>query len=371
MLPPLMLGGRPGGSHDLMYEQRVIARRAVEAAELMAHIASTQETPLYPLRFEPLYQYRLWGGRRLSKLLAAQLPSDDPIGEAWLLSDRDDHASRVADGPLKGMTIGQLLARFSPQMLGKLSGHFTRFPLLLKFLDVRKTLSVQVHPSDAYPQLLPAGDTGKTEAWVVLDAGPDARIYAGLTPGTSAGVLRQALAQGMVADQLAGFTPKPGDALLIQAGTVHALRDVVVFEVQQNSDVTFRLFDWDHLDPKTAERRPLQVDRAMTCIDFTQGAIEPIIPRVEQTEPVLREQLVRCDQFGVSRIRGQTAFVVGAAQTLRVLVCVDGEGQVEHAGGNYAFRKGDVLLLPAVVGACRCQPHGVVSVLEVSLPGAA
>ena len=124
--------------------------------------------------------------------------------------------------------------------------------MLLKYLDVSKTLSVQVHPSAAYPQLIPAGDTAKTEAWVVLEAGPQARIYAGLRAGTSANVLRQAIAHGTVADQLASFTPRPGDAVLIPAGTVHALRDVVVFEVQQNSDVTFRLFDWDNWIPRPA-----------------------------------------------------------------------------------------------------------------------
>jgi mannose-6-phosphate isomerase len=327
-----------------------------------------KETPLYPLRFAPIYQYRPWGGRRLAELLSAPLPGGDPVGEAWLLSDRDDYASRVTDGPLEGKTIGALLALFPQQMLGKLSGHFSRFPLLLKFLDVSQALSVQVHPSDDYPELLPAGNTGKTEAWVVLDAGPEARIYAGLKVGTSASVLRQAVAHGTVADQLASFTPKPGDSVLIQAGIVHSLSDVVVFEVQQNSDVTFRLYDWGRLDPRTGQRRPLQVDQAMACIDFAQGAIEAITPGVREMQPVLRENLIHSDHFCVTRISGGSSFVVGAAQLPRVLVCLTGHGQLEHAGGSYVFGKGDVLLLPAAVGACSCRPHGVVSLLEVSLP---
>ena len=156
---------------------------------------------LYPLRFEPIYQYRLWGGRRLADLLTAPLPGDGPIGEAWILSDRDDHQSRVANGPLKGRTIGQLLEQFPEQVMGKLAGRFRRFPLLLKFLDAREMLSVQVHPSDAQTDLLPAGETGKTEAWVVLEAGTESRIYAGLKPGTTADDLRQALTNGAVADQ--------------------------------------------------------------------------------------------------------------------------------------------------------------------------
>src|ERR1039458_652620 len=140
--------------------------------------------PLYPLRFEPIYQYRLWGGRRLADLLTAPLPSG-PIGEAWILSDRDDHASQVADGPLKGQTISQLLKQFPEQMLGKLALRFRRFPLLLKFLDAHEMLSVQVHPTRANTNLLPAGETAKTEAWVVLEAGTESRIYAGLKPGTT------------------------------------------------------------------------------------------------------------------------------------------------------------------------------------------
>ena len=327
-----------------------------------------KSAPLYPLRIAPIYQYRPWGGRRLAELLSAPLPADDPVGEAWLLSDRDDQASLIADGPLTGRTLGELLALFPDQMLGKLSGQCSRFPLLLKFLDVRQTLSVQVHPSDDYPELIPAGDTGKSEAWVVLEAGSDARIYAGLKPGTSPSALRQAIARGAVAEQLASFTPKPGDSIFIQAGTVHSLSDVIVFEVQQNSDVTFRLYDWGHLDPRTGGRRPLQVDQAMACIDFAQGAIETATPWVQETRPVRRESLIDCDHFRLVRISGRLPFVLGAAQLPRVLVCLAGRARLEHAGEGYDFGKGDVLLLPAAVGACSCQPHDLVILLEVSLP---
>ena len=136
-------------------------------------------------------------------------------------------------------------------MLGKLAGRFKRFPVLLKFLDAREKLSVQVHPQDRERELIPAGETGKTEAWVVLQAGPSSRIFAGLEPGTTPDQLEQALSSRNVPDLLASFTPKFGDAVLIRAGTVHCLSDVMVFEVQENSDVTFRLYDWDRVDPRT------------------------------------------------------------------------------------------------------------------------
>ena len=324
---------------------------------------------LYPLRFEPIYQYRLWGGRRLADLLSAPLPGDGPIGEAWVLSDRDDHPSQVANGPLKGRTIGQLLNQSPEQLLGKPAGRFHRFPLLLKFLDVHEMLSVQVHPADAHTDLLPAGETGKTEAWVVLEAGSESRIYAGLKPATTADNLRRAIAKGAVANHLVGFTPKRGDGVFLPAGTVHALGgDVVVFEVQQNSDVTFRLYDWDHVDAKTGRRRALQVDQAIACIDFAQGAVGPVVPMVEEVKPVMRERLFFCEHFGLWRLRGESPFIVGAAGRPRVLVCIAGSGLLEHDGTNYAVGKGDVLLLPAVVGACAFHPNRAVSLLDISLP---
>jgi mannose-6-phosphate isomerase len=323
---------------------------------------------LYPLRFEPIYEYRLWGGRRLANLLSTPLPGDSPIGEAWLLSDREDHPSVVANGPLKGRTIRQLLKQYPEELLGKLAGRFRRFPLLLKFLDAHDVLSVQVHPSDQQTKYLPAGETGKTEAWVVLEAVPESRIYAGLKPGSTADNLRQALASGTVVEHLASFRPKLGDAIFLKAGTVHTLGNLVVFEVQENSDVTFRLFDWNRVDAKTGQPRPLQVDQAMACIDFEQGAVSPVVPVVEEVKPVLRERLFDCEHFELWRLHGESTFTVGGVGAPRVLVCIAGDGQLEHDGANYAVGKGDVLLLPAMVGACLCRPRGAISLLEISLP---
>jgi mannose-6-phosphate isomerase len=324
--------------------------------------------PLYPLRFEPIYQYRLWGGRRLAELLTAPLPGDGPIGEAWVLSDRADHASRVADGPLEGRTLGELLELYPEQMLGKLAGRFSRFPLLLKFLDVHELLSLQVHPADDRKDLLPAGETGKTEAWVVIEAGAKSRVYAGLKPGTTTDDLRRAVASGVVADNVAAFVPKQGDAVLVPAGTVHSLGDVVVFEIQENSDVTFRLDDWRHVDPKTGRPRALQVDQALSAIDIAQGAVAPVAPVLVETTPVERERLFDCDYFHLWRLRGRSPFTVGAAGAPRVLVCIEGAGWLEHGGESYAAGKGDVLLLPAKVGACVFQPSGPVTLLEAALP---
>jgi mannose-6-phosphate isomerase len=329
------------------------------------------ETPiyplLYPLRFEPVYQYRLWGGRRLAHWLKAPLPGNGPIGEAWLLSDRDDHPSRVAGGPLEGRTIAQLMEQSAELILGKLAGRFRRFPLLLKFLDVDKMLSVQVHPPDGKAGLIPEGDTGKTEAWVVLEAGPESRIYAGLKPGTTPADLRT-LSHETADKYLASFTPRRGQAVLIEAGTVHSLGDgVVVFEVQENSDVTFRLYDWDHIDPKTGDPRALQTEAALACIDFAQGSIQPTAPVMEAMQPAMRERLVDCSHFRLWRLQSAAPFHIGAEDEPRVLVCIEGAGSVEHNGADIAMEKGAVVLLPAAVGVCRFLPERPVTLLEIAV----
>jgi mannose-6-phosphate isomerase len=327
------------------------------------------EIKLYPLKFEPIYQYRIWGGRRLENLLKKPLPADELIGEAWILSDRDDHPSKITEGPLKGKTISELLTTSAEQLLGKThSTHFKRFPLLLKFLDAQKVLSVQVHPSDSKKKYIPKGESGKTEAWVVLEKGAEGRIYAGLKPGTNDRILRHSLTNHTVADDLASFEPKAGDSVFIKAGTVHTLQDLVVFEVQENSDVTYRLYDWDRIDEKTGKPRDLQVEEALACIDFDQTNIKPVKPVIEKDETVLREKIFDSDKFSLWRLTGKSAFTVGRHATPRILVCISGKGEIESDNETYQLSKGEVMLLPAIVGACRFSPEGETIVLEIALP---
>jgi mannose-6-phosphate isomerase len=321
------------------------------------------------LLFEPLFQYRLWGGRKLGAWMDQRLPPQEPIGEAWILSDRPDHASPIANGALKGQTLTDLMRRRSDELLGPLAKRFERFPLLLKFLDVKQMLSVQVHPPDDRPELIPAGDTGKTEAWIVLDAEPGSRIYAGLKPGVTAQDLRT-LNLKTADDRLASFKPQIGQAVLIEAGTVHSLGDgVMVFEVQENSDVTFRLYDWDHVDARTGKPRDLQVDKALACIDLGQGAIAPVRPQAEASGARRREAIFDNAHFRLERLTTDTACVVGAANAPTILVCVEGSGAIEHDGDEETtFKRGAVILLPATLGACRLRPHHATTLLKIAIP---
>ena len=324
--------------------------------------------PLYPLRFHPIFEYRLWGGRALGPWMNATLPGEDPIGEAWILSDRAQHPSRIADGPLKGTTIGELMTTSKAALLGGFADRFERFPLLLKFLDVQKMLSVQVHPQDDRADLLPDGETGKTESWLVLQTAPESRIYAGLRPGTTAADLR-ALTAKTADDHLTSFKPEVGQALLIPAGTVHALGDgVMVFEVQENSDVTFRLFDWDHVDARTGKPRDLQIDQALACIDLAQGAVTPAEPSATPAGPNGRRLCVTDSHFEMDRIDATEPLAVGAVGEPRVLVCIGGAGVVEHGAGDVELPRGAVVLLPAKVGVCRFVPRGPVALLEIAIP---
>jgi mannose-6-phosphate isomerase len=326
------------------------------------------KSQLYPLQFTPIFQYRLWGGRRLADWLKTPLPGEESIGEAWLLSDREDCPSRVAEGSLKGRTIAQLMEHSPKLILGKLAARFRRFPLLLKFRDVRDMLSVQVHPSDSETDLIPKGETGKTEAWVILEAAARSRVYAGLKPGTTSEDLRN-LSKQTVNNCLASFTPTRGQGVLIDAGVVHSLGDgIVVLEVQENSDVTFRLYDWDHIDPKTGHPRALQIDKALACVDLAQGPICPVVPVVETMQPAKRERLFDSPHFRLWRLQGAAPFVVGAADEPRVLVCLEGVGNLQHGGAEFTMEKGAVVLLPAAVGECRFRPARSVTLLDIAVP---
>jgi mannose-6-phosphate isomerase len=324
---------------------------------------------LYPLRFVPVFQYRLWGGRRLGDLLATPLPGTGPIGEAWILSDRDDYPSKVAGGPLKDRTLGQIMDQFPEQLMGSLAYRFTRFPLLLKFLDVRRMLSVQVHPGDDQSTLLAPGESGKTEAWVVLQADAGSKIYDGLRPGTTLEGLRHSLSIGTLSSQLVYRSPKVGDTFFTPAGTVHSLGDgVVVFEIQQNSDVTFRLDDWGHIDPATGQPRPLQVQQALASVRLQARNAGLVEPSVQSAEPVQRQRLLCCEHFIVSRLEGCKPFPVGHAHLPRVLVCLQGSGAIHYGDAPMPVAKGQVWLLPAVIGIGAFHPSGPVTLLEIAIP---
>ncbi|HOF89518.1 MAG TPA: class I mannose-6-phosphate isomerase, partial [Armatimonadota bacterium] len=223
----------------------------------------------YPLRFTPIYKEKVWGGRRLETLLGRALPPDQPIGEAWEVSDHPHGRSVVANGPDAGTPLDALIARHGAALLGArvAAEDGARFPLLVKYLDAEKPLSVQVHPDDAYAAEH-AGELGKTEMWYVLHAEPDACLIAGLRAGVTREAFADALAHGDPAALLHRLPVSAGDTLFIPAGRIHAiLPGLLLLEIQQNSDTTYRLYDWGRVG-LDGTPRALHADEAMAVANW-------------------------------------------------------------------------------------------------------
>ncbi|HEV3146665.1 MAG TPA: type I phosphomannose isomerase catalytic subunit [Gemmataceae bacterium] len=319
---------------------------------------------LLPLRFEPILRPMLWGGNRLSEFFKGA-PTAEPIGEAWLLSDEGVQLSKVADGPFQGRTLRELLQHFGPRLLGQSLPAQARFPLLLKIIHAERALSIQVHPNDEQAACRHANGQGKTEGWVVLHAEPGAKVYAGLKPGVDCGLLEQAVRENRVAEMLHVIEPQAGDAFFLPAGTLHAIgAGLLLFEIQQTSDITYRLYDWDRIDPKTGLPRPLHIAEALECTDFQAGPVFPVLPMQETPN---RERLFSCPFFRLWRIRSQGRFRLGAKGECRIVVALQGQAELQFERQTFLISRGSLLLLPAEVGACDCKPLGDMVVLEAAM----
>jgi mannose-6-phosphate isomerase len=304
----------------------------------------------------------VWGGRRLATSLAKPLATDEPHGESWEVSDHPLHRSVVATGPHAGRSLRELMEQHRTALLG-LASHAT-FPWLIKFLDAHDWLSVQVHPDTESVKHLWPGEGSKTEAWFVLHALPGSRIFAGLRPGVDERRLRAALEQGGVADCLHSFAPQAGDCIFLPAGTVHAVGGgVLIAEVQQTSDATFRLFDWDRVDAQ-GQRRTLHIEEGMACIDWGQGPAQP----VRASANMARQELVHCSFFTLEHLGGTAPHTLGSVGALQALVVLRGRGQLHGPDGTEELRPGDVRLLPATMAEVRLEPTAEFGALLATLP---
>jgi mannose-6-phosphate isomerase len=314
-------------------------------------------TPLYPLRFEPILKRLIWGGRRLESVLGKTLGEGGEYAESWEVSDHRDDVSRVAEGPLAGESLRSLLRERGEELLGKALGPRPQFPLLVKFLDAHQVLSVQVHPDDTLAWRL-VNDNGKTEAWVVVHAGPGSLIYAGLRPGVTRTQFAAGLESGDVEPLLHRFPPKPGDCILIPAGTIHAIgAGVVLAEIQQMSDATFRVFDWGRLGPD-GRPRALHVAEALEAIDFEAGPVDPLAPREDAVPGGIRDRLAYCPYFALERWRLWDPVRIGAHDRFTLVLGLGGSAAVTYDGRTYPLCLGQTLLLPAAIGPCQVSPRG-------------
>jgi mannose-6-phosphate isomerase len=337
---------------------------------------------LPPLTFHPYLRPVVWGGRRLAEALGKPLPPGDrpsaTYGESWEVSDHPLHRSRVRPSPLgrahAGLSLRDLMERAPGALVGS-DGADQAFPWLVKYLDARDLLSVQVHPDDRAVARLWPGEGSKNEAWFVLAAQPGGRVWAGLKEGVDEQALRTALARGTAADCLHSFEPQPGDCLYLPAGTVHAVGGgVLIAEVQQSSDATFRLHDWGRLDTD-GRPRALHVEQALACIDWAQGPVRPVKCRMPGAghaaeESPGPERLVTCPYFYLDYVLSDRPWSLPGDGRLRTLLVLHGGGKLVAGGAEQPLALADTVLLPASGGPAEIVPCGPVAVLVATLPAA-
>jgi mannose-6-phosphate isomerase len=316
---------------------------------------------LYPLKFKPRFVPKIWGGRKIETLLNKPLPPGEGIGESWELYDFPPGmvdnssgwiSSEVANGPHAGKTLHDLVQSHPAELLGDvppLAPH-NQFPILIKFLDAREDLSVQVHPDADFANTHPECSL-KTEAWYVMDAAPGSRIYKGIQPGTTREIMKAAIADGTVEKHLRSIPCKPGQCHFLPSGTVHALgAGMLVAEVQTPSDTTFRLYDFNRTEPATGKPRSLHVEQSLQCIDFS-GNPEPKQQRSHVAGLFTTvSRLVTSEFFKLEKVR----FTEGVEEPVPydqpvVWIMLEGEAHIKVADlpEPVRFTRGETVLLPA------------------------
>ncbi|AEF94996.1 mannose-6-phosphate isomerase, class I [Desulfotomaculum nigrificans CO-1-SRB] len=310
---------------------------------------------LYPLKFEPVYKNYIWGGRNL-ELLGRKLP-DGKIAESWEVSCHPCGLSTIANGDYKGLSLLDFLKKFKRRALGTAmeEKYAIKFPLLVKLIDANDRLSVQVHPDDDYARSHEGEVYGKNEMWYVLRAKPGAGIIYGLAPGVTRDAFEKAITDGELAKCLRSVQMSAGDVVYIPAGTVHALGEgLMVLEIQQNSNITYRVYDYDRVC-EDGTKRPLQIERALEVMHFEEasptGKIKGL--HIAQGDKCTVRYLAACSSFAAELydIRGSMQENTGGERFF-VYTVIEGEGEIVFNGNQrMAFRAVESFLVPAFLGA--------------------
>jgi mannose-6-phosphate isomerase len=309
-----------------------------------------------PITFLPVYQQRIWGGRELERIYGRTLPdAHHPYGESWEIVDRPDAQSIVDHGPLLGTSLHELWTMHRTEIFGDRYGEHRQFPLLIKVLDARADLSIQVHPPiDLAAQF---GGEPKTEMWYIADCDAGAQLYVGLKHGVTREILEHAIARGTVAACVHAVVPHPGDSIFIASGRLHAIgAGFLIHEIQQNSDTTYRVFDWNRLG-LDGQPRPLHVARSLASIDFND--FEPTMD-----QPV-GENLASCRYFKTDRKSLTSGQTIKSPSPNQFSILSVVEGALVSAHGR-RFTKGGFLLMPR--GAAPLEAREPTTVLLITLP---
>lgn len=306
----------------------------------------------YPLKFKPVYKDYIWGGRGFEKL--GKVLPEGIVAESWEVSCHPDGVSIIANGRFEGLTLFDLVKRFPLEVIGNsvATKDLEKFPLLVKFIDANDNLSVQVHPDDAYAFTNENGEYGKNEMWYIVDAEPGAQLICDVLPGVTRETFAQAIKEKRTNSCLKYIEVEPGDVIDIPAGLLHAIgKGILLAEVQQNSNTTYRVYDFDRVD-KEGKSRPLHVDKALQVIDFnSEGRRDKFKGQLEKISDNLNViHMVANDYFVVERhdIDGSATYKT-KGERFYIYTIVEGVGQIKTASGNYPVKKGESVLIPAVM----------------------
>jgi len=322
---------------------------------------------LYPLTFTPLLKERIWGGRKLEQLFQKALPSAIPIGESWEVSDRPGDASVIAHGLLRGKDLRWVMQHHGEALLGWKPRPQEPFPLLVKILDAREKLSLQVHPPAAKAAVLDGEP--KTEMWYIAEADPGAQLFVGLKQGVTRQAFKEKIGNGTVADCFHRLNVCAGDAMFLPSGRVHAIgAGLVIFEIQQNSDTTYRVFDWNRVGPD-GKPRALHVAESLESIDFTDFEPGLVSSRGVTLGPVSARLLVDDPLFRVQSMDFEAGANLSLARgRAKVVGVVKGKVRVESGGAPVLLNPGQFCLVPACLSDAGIAAESAAT-LVVAEPG--
>ncbi|MCX7903493.1 MAG: class I mannose-6-phosphate isomerase [Caloramator sp.] len=295
---------------------------------------------LYPLFFEPVYKNIIWGGRKFETYFKRTIPEGN-VAESWEICCHKNGMSVIKNGPLKGKTLDEVIKLYGKEILGE---KYDKFPLLIKLIDANDKLSVQVHPDDEYSKKI-ENQLGKTEMWYVIDAKDGAKLVYGLKKGTTKESLKNAIEYNTV-EELLNFVPvEKGDIIFIPSGTVHAILDgLLLAEIQQNSDITYRLYDWNRVD-KDGKKRELHIEKALDVIDYEfEGKV--LKPKFKELSGYKIAKAVSCKYFNVDIINVEEEYKDKPTGSFIIFTAVEGEGKLIY-GEEYEIKISDSFLIPA------------------------
>ncbi len=318
---------------------------------------------LYPLTFEPELKEKVWGGRRLGQVLGKALPPDGPIGESWEVHG----GSIVASGAQAGQTLDEVRQQWGEQLLGsRVSGEI--FPLLFKYIDASEYLSVQVHPDDDYAQAHTGYPYGKTEAWYILHAEPGAQLVHGWNAPTTPEEVAEAVRQNRLEDLLEYVPVSNGDIVFVPAGTVHAIGSgVVLSEIQQNSDTTYRLYDWGRVG-LDGQPRELHVEESLRTLYYGETDRHKIEPLEIRENRSRRKVLVACRYFILESIEGSGECDLPHSGSFELLSPLGASARLCWQGGEATLAPGQTALRPAGLRECSLQAEGDFKLLRMYVP---